>query len=82
MHDDISRRSRRIRREAATIEAMIRAYCRRTHGGGAELCADCATLLAYPAVAWSVALFRRVRPPAASARSTAIARTCAQGYAR
>ncbi|OQX07404.1 MAG: hypothetical protein BWK76_24895 [Desulfobulbaceae bacterium A2] len=47
MHDEISRRSGRIRREATTIEVMIREYCRSTHQHGSELCADCAELLDY-----------------------------------
>jgi hypothetical protein len=37
----------RITREARTIEAMIRLYCRAQHGGDGALCATCAGLLDY-----------------------------------
>lgn len=40
----------RIAREARTVEAMIRIYCRGRHsaqGGAAALCPDCAELLDY-----------------------------------
>jgi hypothetical protein len=33
--------------EVRTVEAMIRIYCRNHHGAAAELCDDCAGLLAY-----------------------------------
>lgn len=36
----------RIRREKATVRAMIALYCRHHHGGQ-EICASCAELLAY-----------------------------------
>ncbi|OKY73889.1 MAG: hypothetical protein BM485_16575 [Desulfobulbaceae bacterium DB1] len=39
--------SKRMQREADTIAAMIRIYCRRRHGGRTELCADCRELLDY-----------------------------------
>ncbi|MCJ7601432.1 MAG: nitrous oxide-stimulated promoter family protein [Desulfobulbaceae bacterium] len=39
--------SRRIQREAETIEVMIRIYCRKLHHGGQPLCAECGELLDY-----------------------------------
>jgi hypothetical protein len=39
--------SRRLQREARTVEAMIRRYCRDHHGGGSKLCSQCEELLAY-----------------------------------
>lgn len=39
--------SRRLQREARTVEAMIRRYCRDHHDAGDELCPECAELLAY-----------------------------------
>lgn len=39
--------SRRMQREAATIEAMVRIYCRERHGGDETLCDECRELLAY-----------------------------------
>ena len=39
--------SKRIAREAETIEAMIRIYCRKLHHGGESLCAECSELLDY-----------------------------------
>jgi len=38
---------RRLRRELATVEAMIGMYCRAHHGGGAAPCAECRELMAY-----------------------------------
>ncbi len=37
----------RMQREAATVEVMIRRYCRLRHSGGDELCDDCVQLLDY-----------------------------------
>ncbi len=37
----------RMAREARTIEAMVRIYCRRKHDHRRELCADCSDLLEY-----------------------------------
>lgn len=37
----------RLRREARTVEAMIRLYCRGQHGGSQSLCPECARLLDY-----------------------------------
>jgi len=37
----------RIKREARTVEAMIRLYCRDLHGGKADLCPACSELLSY-----------------------------------
>lgn len=34
-------------REARTVEAMIRLYCRERHASSQSICADCAELLAY-----------------------------------
>ena len=39
--------SRRLRREARTVELMIRMNCAADHESGKDLCADCAALLAY-----------------------------------
>lgn len=42
------KKSARMEREAATVDVMIRQYCRmRRHSSGHELCADCGELLAY-----------------------------------
>jgi len=37
----------RITREARTVEAMLRLYCRGQHGTPAGLCQDCRELFAY-----------------------------------
>ena len=39
--------SRRLRREARTVEAMIHRYCRDRHHTTDGLCPECAELLAY-----------------------------------
>ncbi|MDD2465119.1 MAG: nitrous oxide-stimulated promoter family protein [Desulfobulbus sp.] len=39
--------SRRMRREARTVEAMIRRYCRDHHHTEAALCSECDQLLVY-----------------------------------
>ncbi len=39
--------NRRLAREARTVEAMVRMYCRDRHGDGEELCPACRELLAY-----------------------------------
>ena len=39
--------SRRLWREARTVEAMIHRYCRDRHHTANGLCAECAALLAY-----------------------------------
>lgn len=38
---------KRMQREEATVEKMIRRYCRDKHMGSSELCADCWELLEY-----------------------------------
>ena len=43
----ISFPSRRLQREARTVEAMIRRYCRDHHGSTTNLCSQCEELLAY-----------------------------------
>ena len=40
-------RPSRLTREAETLKAMLRLYCRGQHGNGAELCAECRDLLDY-----------------------------------
>ena len=42
-----NRNTRRLRREAATVLAMIRLYCKKQHAGGSGLCADCQGLWDY-----------------------------------
>lgn len=37
----------RLKREARTLEALIRIYCHGVHGGGEDLCAECSELQAY-----------------------------------
>jgi hypothetical protein len=37
----------RIRREARTVEAMVRLYCRAQHESSGALCAECTGLLDY-----------------------------------
>ncbi len=39
--------SRRMQREARTVEAMIRRFCRDRHGSTPEQCQECRQLLAY-----------------------------------
>lgn len=39
--------SRRLQREAQTVEIMIRRFCRDHHGGKATPCEECRELLAY-----------------------------------
>nr|WP_321468702.1 nitrous oxide-stimulated promoter family protein [uncultured Desulfobulbus sp.] len=39
--------SRRIRREARTVETMIRRYCRDHHHHASDLCRECEQLLSY-----------------------------------
>ncbi len=39
--------SDRMQAEAETIQAMIRIYCRKHHGGARELCEECRELAAY-----------------------------------
>ncbi|HDQ25476.1 MAG TPA: nitrous oxide-stimulated promoter family protein [bacterium] len=39
--------NRRIKREKATIKAMIRIYCRAKHSSKTGLCASCEALLGY-----------------------------------
>ncbi len=36
-----------MEREARTVEAMIRLYCRNVHGSGDALCPDCTALHSY-----------------------------------
>ena len=36
-----------IRLDKRTVSAMVRIYCRGTHGEGREMCSDCGTLLEY-----------------------------------
>lgn len=40
-------RHRRLKREAKTVEAMIRLYCKGLHGSKKDLCPECEELLAY-----------------------------------
>lgn len=47
-NSQITNRHPRMTREARTLEAMIRIYCRGHHAtGGKRLCAECADLQAY-----------------------------------
>lgn len=43
----MSRKSKRMRREAKTLEAMVHLYCAGHHGPREGLCPACAELLAY-----------------------------------
>ncbi len=61
---------RRLRREASTVELMIRLYCRKNHvpAGGArpgELCPDCAALLAYSRQRVAACRFGSAKPTCA-----------------
>jgi hypothetical protein len=58
-------RSRRLRREARTVETMIRMYCRDNHEAGAELCPDCAALLDYSLVRVHACRFGAAKPTCA-----------------
>jgi hypothetical protein len=49
-------KSRRIDRENATVAAMIRMYCRDTHGSK-ELCLECSSLLDYARMRLEKCLF-------------------------
>ncbi len=52
-----------MEREAATVEVMIRRYCRDRHGGGDGLCGECRELLHY-------ALLRLSRCPFQEGKTT------------
>jgi hypothetical protein len=45
VHDRV--RHPRLARELATIRAMVAIHCRDKHGGGGELCGQCAELMDY-----------------------------------
>ena len=51
----------RLIREAETVEAMIRLYCRGKHGQ-TELCADCTALVAYTRVRLAKCPFQAEKP--------------------
>ena len=58
--------SRRLRREAETIEAMIALYCRDTHQNDGQLCAECAELLTYALRRLERCPFTEAKPTCAS----------------
>ena len=52
----------RQQRERRTVAAMIKIFCRAHHGGGADLCADCADLLRYSEARLSHCPFHAEKP--------------------
>jgi hypothetical protein len=58
-------RSRRLRREAQTVEIMVRMYCRHNHEAGTDLCPDCAALLDYSLARVDVCRFGAAKPTCA-----------------
>lgn len=54
--------SRRLQREARTVEAMIRRYCRDHHGGASNLCSQCEELLAYARKRLRLCPFQEQKP--------------------
>jgi len=56
---------RRIRRERATIAAMIRIYCRKNHAGGKGVCEDCQALLDYAMCRLDRCVFGEEKPTCA-----------------
>jgi len=52
----------RIAREQATIEAMLRIYCRDLHGHIGALCGECETLLGYARRRLEVCQFHEEKP--------------------
>jgi hypothetical protein len=55
----------RVEREARTVEAMIRLYCRQRHASSWALCADCAELLAYARARLNKCPFQGSKPTCA-----------------
>lgn len=60
-----SSNSRRIRRERATITAMIRIYCRKNHASAQNLCEDCQALLDYALCRLDRCVFGEEKPTCA-----------------
>jgi hypothetical protein len=56
----------RLARELATMRAMARIYCRDHHGSKAELCADCADLMAYATRRLDRCVFGEAKPTCAN----------------
>lgn len=54
--------SRRLQREARTVETMIRRYCRDHHGGASNLCSQCEELLAYARKRLRLCPFQEQKP--------------------
>ena len=65
MDNTISMNHPRIRREAKTVAAMIRLYCRGLHDGGGELCDDCRALHEYAMLRLERCPFRENKPACA-----------------
>jgi hypothetical protein len=57
--------SRRLQREARTVETMIRIYCRDNHEAGADLCPDCTALLDYSLARVAACRFGAAKPTCA-----------------
>ncbi|MGQ9913037.1 MAG: nitrous oxide-stimulated promoter family protein [Thermogutta sp.] len=53
---------RRIRRERATISAMIRIYCQKNHASAKNLCEDCQALLDYSLCRLDRCIFGEEKP--------------------
>ena len=54
--------SSRLRREARTVELLIRRFCRDHHQGGKDLCAECQSLLAYARKRLAACPFQAAKP--------------------
>jgi hypothetical protein len=57
--------SKRLTREAATIQEMIRLYCKAQHGSSAVLCADCRELSQYALLRLEKCPFQAEKPACA-----------------
>lgn len=57
--------TRRIAREAATIQEMIRLYCKLQHGSGLESCAECSELSQYALLRLEKCPFKTDKPTCA-----------------
>ena len=54
----------RLKRELATVAAMLRIFCRAHHSRG-SLCADCSSLLSYAEQRLALCPFGEEKPPCA-----------------
>ena len=55
--------NKRIKREKATVEAMVNLYCRKIHGAEIGLCDDCSEVLEYSIKRTDNCVFGADKPP-------------------